>query len=359
MRLHCSEGDPSIQPSSSELPSATGSAAGVRIRGIQATLVSWQDSYTRIEQTHSDLANFVQGARQVIQQMGPGEIVRQYSSSGPRLEPTGIPATIQEFFCHPIGHEPFLSCQRDPQQTLRFAQLSNVLESYSTFPFASSLGGSDLGRGSLRIDRGQVGQLDPRQLGHLDNPLVGLLVSERLNDPGDEDVICPRGRFPITTVHQAKGLQFPFVFVSGLAIQQVSVSPEVRLEDDLSPCRMTPARGGSSLQRFEQDAIQLFCVAYSRAEYALIAPGDFERAPQPGLGVRGTRQTVVPSALSTAPSRGGSNGLTVVPGPRCPTCTGLISQEALHRGSSATPAGQGYQAPTPVQPRQLSPSRNR
>ena len=60
--------------------------------------------------------------------------------------------------------------------------------------------------------------------------LVALLVSEGLNDPEDEEIICPPGQFPIMTVHQAKGLEFPFVFVSNL-VPGRRIGAEFQLED--------------------------------------------------------------------------------------------------------------------------------
>ena len=41
----------------------------------------------------------------------------------------------------------------------------------------------------------------------------GYLSRVGLDEDEDEDVIAPLGLVPVMTMHQAKGLQFPFVFV--------------------------------------------------------------------------------------------------------------------------------------------------
>ena len=72
------------------------------------------------------------------------------------------------------------------------------------------------------------------------------------------------------TVHQAKGLQFDFVFVYGLN-RTPSPDGSILLEGDLSRFRNTqPLIRFNANQRAEQDLIRFFFVAYSRPKYALI-----------------------------------------------------------------------------------------
>ncbi len=100
--------------------------------------------------------------------------------------------------------------------------------------------------------------------------LIGLLASKGLNDPEDEKIICPPDRLPIMTVHQAKGLEFPFVFVYGLS-QNAKPDSSILLEDTLSLFRQNPSLiSFNPKQRAEQDLIRFYYVAYSRAQYALI-----------------------------------------------------------------------------------------
>ena len=91
-----------------------------------------------------------------------------------------------------------------------------------------------------------------------------------MNDPEHEEIICPNDTFPIMTVHQPKGLEFPFVFVYGLN-QLAGQESSIRLEEDLSPFRLTaPLLSFNQLQRAQQDLIRFYYVAFSRAQYALI-----------------------------------------------------------------------------------------
>ena len=93
------------------------------------------------------------------------------------------------------------------------------------------------------------------------------------------------------TVHQAKGLEFPFVFVSKLGIQNVTAGSELQLEDALRQFRMNPASVSfNAQQRAEQDYIRFFYVAYSRAECALIFLTTADELGKQGLGFGGYGQ---------------------------------------------------------------------
>ena len=80
---------------------------------------------------------------------------------------------------------------------------------------------------------------------------------------------------PVMTMHQSKGLEFPFVFVGHLGENpQVSASHE--LETLFSAYPANPARAFTRApadERAEMDLIRQYYVAYSRAKYALILLG--------------------------------------------------------------------------------------
>jgi DNA helicase-2/ATP-dependent DNA helicase PcrA len=216
-----------------------------------------------------------------IQQILANQTITQRGVQGD----TTFPATLQEIFYHIISFEPFATWQQDPEQTVRLGKLSKVLESYCALPFPNSFGST---RGRLRTDPTQSGQIHLGQLNHFYHALVGLLVSEGLNDPEEEEVICPPGRFPIMTVHQAKGLEFPFVFSAGIGIQQALIGVELQLEDALRPFRrnLVPTIF-TGQQRAEQDYIRFFYVAYSRAEFALILLTKSQELRGQGIGFGG------------------------------------------------------------------------
>ena len=89
-----------------------------------------------------------------------------------------------------------------------------------------------------------------------------------------EDVVVPQGYLPVMTIHQSKGLEFPFVAVAQLG-DKGAVGAAQRLEHELAPFRQdlflrTPQ---PPLDLAIEDDIRLLYVAYSRAEYALILAG--------------------------------------------------------------------------------------
>ena len=88
------------------------------------------------------------------------------------------------------------------------------------------------------------------------------------------------------TVHQAKGLEFPFVFVSLLGnIQKVEVGSELQIEDAMSPFRNNLSSSSfSDKDRAEQDRIRFFYVAYSRAIYSLMFLARNQELRDQGIG---------------------------------------------------------------------------
>ena len=85
----------------------------------------------------------------------------------------------------------------------------------------------------------------------------------------------PLGMVPIMTMHQAKGLQFPFVFVGHMG-EQPDVSTAHRLESALAPFPTNATRSfarAPEATRAELDMIRQYYVAFSRAQWALVLMG--------------------------------------------------------------------------------------
>ena len=236
----------------------------VRTRNVRETVENWIQFYTDQVSQNPELSNYVKGAINRIRQTPANETVTQSAEQGNTVSP----ATIPDIFYHMISLEPFVTWRQDVEQDFRLGKLSQVLESYCMLPFSTAIGST---REILRTGETD-GLINSGQLGHLYYSLVGLLVSEGLNDPEDEEIICPQGSFPIMTVHQAKGLEFPFVFVSLLGnSQRVEVGSELQIEDTMRQFRNnSPQPISSTEDRAEQDRIRLFYVAYSRAIYSLV-----------------------------------------------------------------------------------------
>ena len=105
----------------------------------------------------------------------------------------------------------------------------------------------------------------------------------------DEEIMphVPRSRFPIMTIHQAKGLEFPLVIVDVASDYMTnhqrnrfrrfpeSPSSVQNVEDDFALyCQIGPLRQTrTGLQRSFDDLIRLYYVAYSRPECVLMLVG--------------------------------------------------------------------------------------
>lgn len=224
----------------------------IRGQGIQRMVRSWVDEYQTIASTHPELSNYV------------NESINNINSKPVN---TGIGVNILEIFYRILAHEPFATWENDPERTYRLGKLSKLFETYASIPFPNHPGSN---RGNLRISTTAQGAISFRWRQNFYYSLMGLLASQGLNDPEDEKIICPPDRLPIMTVHQAKGLEFPFVFVYGLS-QNPKLDSSILLEDALSRFRQNPPLiSFNPNQRAEQDLIRFYYVAYSRAQYALI-----------------------------------------------------------------------------------------
>lgn len=231
---------------------ASSALSSIRGPGIQAMVVDWVSEYQRLSTTHQALSNYVSQSL--------ARIASKPSNS--RLE-----VNILEIMYRILAHEPFAAWQNDPERSYRLGKLTRVFETYSSIPYPGSPGSA---RGNLRTSNVAQGEVSFSWRQKFYYSLVGLLVAEGMSDPEQEEVISPADRLPIMTVHQAKGLEFPFVFVYGLR-QRANQDSSVRLEEALSQFRQNPRLlGFNRQQRTEQDLIRFYYVAYSRAQYALI-----------------------------------------------------------------------------------------
>lgn len=181
-----------------------------------------------------------------------------------RADCAANPGTFLDYTLHAILYrilslEPFRTWRRDPVQNLRLGKVTRLFDSYHSFNLDT-----------LRSDA-SGSALEPSFLGRFYHTFVSYLVDAGIDDDEDDDVIVPQGLLPVMTIHQSKGLEFPFVIVAQLG-DRGRVGAAQRLEHELAPFRLDlyPRTAQPAAALAIEDDIRLLYVAYSRAEYALV-----------------------------------------------------------------------------------------
>ena len=211
---------------------------------IKELVQSWTEEYNSIIPTNPELANYVTQGAQEIARRGTDE----------RITPA-IPTILYRI----LSHQPFVTYQEQPEKDLRLSKLTRLFESFC----------AQYGRG-LWSDKTNAGELPRWWFNDFYYGFCGYLEQRGLDDDEDEEVVCPSGYFPLMTIHQAKGLEFDFVFVGNLGTS-VKVGNAHQLERDLRLFRRTsPAMINPIDDAIWHDDIRQHFVAYSRAKYALI-----------------------------------------------------------------------------------------
>jgi len=211
---------------------------------IRQLVQGWVAEYDVISGANPQLATYVTQGAQAIVNAGTAQ----------RITPA-TPTILYRI----LSHQPFVGYQSSPDMDLRLSKLTRLFESFC----------SQYGR-QLWTDDNIAGQLSSRWYGSFYYGLCGYLEKKGLDDDEDEDVVCPAGYFPIMTVHQAKGLEFDFVFVGNLGGGLWSSSAH-QLEQDLRPFRISPPTVVHAIPDSQwHDDIRQHFVAYSRAKFALV-----------------------------------------------------------------------------------------
>ncbi|WP_254563898.1 ATP-dependent helicase [Oscillatoria sp. HE19RPO] len=160
-----------------------------------------------------------------------------------------------------LALEPFHTWQKDSVKNQRFSKVTRLFDGYHSFKLDG-----------LRSN--ELGKLDPYFLHQFYQMFISYLIDAGIDDDEDEEVIVPQGSLPIMTIHQAKGLEFPFVFVAQLGQKQRIGAAQI-LERDLAKFRqdLYPRSIRSPEELAVEDDIRLLYVAYSRAQYSLTLVG--------------------------------------------------------------------------------------
>lgn len=211
----------------------------------------WKASFRAVARSHPGLRDYVDTAKKTIGKGKSGDYLNN---------------SLQEILYHILNFEPFASWLEDPERTYRLGQLTHLVEAFASSPIPNFPG---LSRGNLRISSQEDGELSLAWRKTLYHSFVTLLCEEGLSDPEEEDVLYPPDRVPVMTVHQAKGLEFSFVFVSRMAEGFDTEAPH-RLEEEFAQFRARAYPLMPGIERAKQDLIRFYYVAYSRAQYALV-----------------------------------------------------------------------------------------
>jgi DNA helicase II / ATP-dependent DNA helicase PcrA len=189
-----------------------------------------------------------------------------------------LDANLQELAYYLISVEPFSTWQHDPVRRMRLGKLTKLLEAYSSMPVldpATGLPRPGVSRGFMRASSQYLGEIDSRWLAGFYHLFIGYVLAAGFDDEEDEDEIVPAGMVPVMTMHQSKGLEFPFVFVGHMG-ENPNISDTHELETLFSGYPANPLRTftrAPASERAEMDMIRQYYVAYSRAKYALILLG--------------------------------------------------------------------------------------
>jgi DNA helicase-2/ATP-dependent DNA helicase PcrA len=217
---------------------------GLVAPSVQQLVQRWIAQYDALAANQPALANYVTQSGQAIANKPVND----------RITPA-TPTILYRI----LAHAPFVGYQADPEMDLRLSKMTRLFESFC----------AQYGR-ELWTDKTNAGRLPSWWYSYFFYGLCGYLSQKGLDDDEDDEVVCPAGFFPIMTVHQAKGLEFDFVFVGNLGAS-VSPSDSHRLEQDLRPYRQSPPAVVHAIADAQwHDEIRQHFVAYSRAKYALV-----------------------------------------------------------------------------------------
>jgi DNA helicase-2/ATP-dependent DNA helicase PcrA len=229
---------------------------------IPAAVADLQATYDRLSVEHLALKEYVTKAVDSLK-----------SHAGAPLT-TGL----QELLFYILSIEPFSTWQADPVRRSRMAKISSLLEAYASLPVMDATTGlpkPNVTRGFLRASQHFPGEIISGWLGQFYNLFIAYIMQSGFDDEEDDEVICPVGMVPVMTMHQSKGLEFPFVFVGHMG-EKAQVQASHELETLFSDYPANSARTFTrppELERAEMDLIRQYYVAYSRAKYALILMG--------------------------------------------------------------------------------------
>ncbi len=158
-----------------------------------------------------------------------------------------------DYFYRMLAMEPFRTALKDESAARNLAIFSRLLNTFQNFYHYSVI--THRNRGFIRF--------------HLFSSFLRLLHDGGMNEYADPDRPFPSGRVQVMTIHQAKGLEFPVVFVGSLSAR---ISTAKQLDRDLGPFyKREPFEPESRITNF--DRMRLHYVAFSRPQGLLALTG--------------------------------------------------------------------------------------
>jgi DNA helicase-2/ATP-dependent DNA helicase PcrA len=222
---------------------------------IEEAVGQWRGAYLEVARQHPELRNYVEDSKRLIENVEEGE---------------ALDYELLDITYYLMSVSPFPEWKGEHFCRRRLGKLTSLIEAFQSTPVQYG----DVSRG--RISFSEQGQIHSGWLRKFYHVPIGYVVREGADDVELEDVICPPGKVPIMTIHQAKGLEFPFVFVDTLTegddVDDFEPSSEHELEEELArfPIDDRDFEYGSAGDRALRDLVRKYYVAYSRAQYGLV-----------------------------------------------------------------------------------------
>ena len=241
-----------------------------KLEGISNFVTKWRDRYAKVAKTYPEIASYVKIVSDNISRKDGG---------------VDIGANMLELIYYLTGFEPFISWLNDPLKALHIGLVTQVFDSFSNVP---SVNNPDVMLGTIHKSGTDKG-VSYRWKNSFYFSLVAMLTQIGMSEDEDEAISYPPGRVPIMTIHQSKGLEFPFVYVHGLSSwkpKRGDITFEKVLKGEFEEGQSTLPNKEID-QMAKQDVVRMFYVAYSRAQYALTLLIQKYDRTTPGIGCGG------------------------------------------------------------------------
>ncbi|MHA1340228.1 MAG: UvrD-helicase domain-containing protein [Promethearchaeota archaeon] len=191
---------------------------------------------------HRELKNYVSNSIKKIEENSP----RSY-----------LNVSFHSLFYRILNLPPFNNYIKDPIKSPRLGVISDLLERYGSVFY------SELIRSSTApcVKRNIVSSFYTN--------FIQTIINTGLNEFEEIENLIPPGYVQVMTYHQAKGLEFPYVFLMDLE-KKVKPGPEHLIETILNPLRKNPINLFENDERAKHDLIRRIYVGISRAEIGAI-----------------------------------------------------------------------------------------